>query len=253
MLYLMYMGFLKSIVQWVGIVLTTVFVVYIFHKQPCSEPVYYQIGTLDERFNVTKETVRNALLQAEEVWEKALNKNLFQYDEIQGIPVNFVYDTRQQVTDRHEELVTVIQTTEGRLRGIKQEIEVLKNKYKQDPSDRILVDTLNDHIRTHNALIRDIQSLVKEVNMSSDKKFEQGEYIYDKQGERINVFEYKSEAELVRLLAHEMGHVLGIDHNMNPESIMYYMNGGKGLSLTAEDMNDLRVVCPVSNKKMNWW
>ena len=49
--------------------------------------------------------------------------------------------------------------------------------------------------------------------------------------------------KLVRLLAHEMGHAVGIDHVGDPEAVMYKLNMGENLTATATDLAELNKVC----------
>lgn len=63
----------------------------------CRLPVNYAVGNVDERFGVTKEEAKTALLDAEAVWEKALGReDIFNYTEEGPYRVNFIYDERQR-------------------------------------------------------------------------------------------------------------------------------------------------------------
>lgn len=44
-------------------------------------------------------------------------------------------------------------------------------------------------------------------------------------GRRIEIYEFRSKDDLRLVLAHELGHALGIDHNDDPEALMYPMMG----------------------------
>ena len=74
-------------------------------------------------------------------------------------------------------------------------------------------------------------------------EFNQAEYT----GNEINVYQYGNKNDLTLALAHEFGHALSMDHIENSNSIMYYLTkeGTKSnLSPTAEDLAELRRVCP---------
>lgn len=51
------------------------------------------------------------------------------------------------------------------------------------------------------------------------REFTQGEY----RGDRINIYKFSSDAELNTVLAHELGHALGIDHVADDQALMYYL------------------------------
>jgi predicted Zn-dependent protease len=59
----------------------------------------------------------------------------------------------------------------------------------------------------------------------------------------IYVYEFSSQKVLARLLAHEFGHVLDIDHVSNEDSIMYEYNTSQTLELSKEDLAALEVTC----------
>lgn len=62
----------------------------------CKVPVAYAVGTFDERFGITRSEANRALADAEAVWEQALGRDVFVYDENSKLKVNFVYDERQR-------------------------------------------------------------------------------------------------------------------------------------------------------------
>ena len=62
----------------------------------CQLPISWRIGELDPAFSLTldeaEQTAHNAAMQ----WNKALGFEVFRYDSIDGFPINFSYDERQQ-------------------------------------------------------------------------------------------------------------------------------------------------------------
>lgn len=109
-----------------------------------------------------------------------------------------------------------------------------------------LVDTLNSLVPELNQLAHTLNLNVKTYNTvgaSTGEQFSEGEYVEDSSGTRINIYQFKNENQLVRVLEHELGHALGLGHVNNSESIMYYLNSGINQKLTANDLAELNTVC----------
>jgi len=104
----------------------------------------------------------------------------------------------------------------------------------------ILSADLNQYADKYNILIRDINSKVDVVNQNIGE-VEEG--IYTSKNQIIDIYRYENETKLIRVLAHELGHAIGVDHNDNPESIMYKINQGNNKRLTVDDVNSIKAVC----------
>lgn len=102
---------------------------------------------------------------------------------------------------------------------------------------------INTAVAELNGIAKKLNAKVGTYNKHAGEDFEQGNYVSDADGERIEIYEMKDIADLERVLAHEFGHALGIDHVENPESVMYFFNIGEGLALSEEDRAALRTVC----------
>jgi hypothetical protein len=109
----------------------------------------------------------------------------------------------------------------------------------------LLIGDINALVRRHNALLDRANAEAKSLNESGavGAQFEQGRYIRQGSEEHIHIFEYESETALVVILAHEMGHALGIRHNANPSSIMSPLVHVRTPVLTAEDQEGLKTAC----------
>jgi chromosome segregation ATPase len=90
--------------EWIRATLFALLVSVGLLPAPCSQPLIYRVGQIDERFHLTKEEVTKALTEAEGLWETKIGKDLLQQDTGSGIPVNFVYDDRQKTTDAKKAL-----------------------------------------------------------------------------------------------------------------------------------------------------
>src|SRR3989338_2752391 len=78
---------------------------------PCHKPLQYSLGTFDKKFGISQEAFLSDVEKAEAVWEKVLNKNLFQYNPEGKLKLNLTYDYRQNATDKLRELGLTIENT----------------------------------------------------------------------------------------------------------------------------------------------
>lgn len=110
-----------------------------------------------------------------------------------------------------------------------------------------VVGDINQLVQQHNALLQTANAEANALNSSVPlgAEFEEGRYIRQPDEERIEIFEYDGETALAIILAHEMGHALGIRHNANPASVMSPLVHTRELTLTAEDMEGLKLACPL--------
>jgi hypothetical protein len=109
-----------------------------------------------------------------------------------------------------------------------------------------LADEVNALAKQLNAMAGDINATARTYNTvgaQTGEEFEEGVYESRAGRETITVFEFDSQSRLTRLLAHEFGHALGMDHVEGEESIMYRLNSSSNSNPTYEDIAALEAVC----------
>ncbi|MEN9551746.1 MAG: hypothetical protein RI935_123 [Candidatus Parcubacteria bacterium] len=103
------------------------------------------------------------------------------------------------------------------------------------------VTLINTKINRYNEFVAYINVKIKSIQSISRKTFTEGRFT--PYTNTIDIFLYTDKEKLERVLIHELGHALGIGHVEDTDSIMYYYNSGKGLSLSEHDKEELRAVC----------
>jgi hypothetical protein len=70
-----------------------------------------------------------------------------------------------------------------------------------------------------------------------------GDYVSKDGKQTITIYQFDDDNKLVRVLAHEFGHALGLKHNDNPKAIMYRIMQSDSLSLASDDIAALKERC----------
>lgn len=111
------------------------------------------------------------------------------------------------------------------------------------------IDDVNAVASVINRLIRELNLTVGDYNTigaSATGEFQEGQFVRIAAGERIDIYQFNDQAALVRILAHELGHALGLEHLDNPEAIMYRLNESGNEKITADDITALKQTCKIN-------
>jgi predicted Zn-dependent protease len=99
-------------------------------------------------------------------------------------------------------------------------------------------------------LVERYNSAVNDFNATRDSQeevFDQGLYT----GENITIYQYNDYNHLVLVLAHELGHALGIDHLEDPSALMHYLlekQDVNNITLTENDKQAIENICQKATK-----
>ncbi len=288
--------FFISLLQAVGII-----------AAPCAEPLAYSIRAIDPQFGITEEEVQKALADAERIWEEGTGRDLLVYQKTDGLPLDFVYDERQQVTEKRQDLennldaLNVNQTKletnrkveeydlakaryeallknyqskvdnfnesvaqlnkkggadEEEYKDLQKQKEDLKSDFRKLEEQRAqvnsLVTSVGKQVEATNAAVEKYNQEIENFNTTygaNQEAFDQGLYT----GDAITIYQYDDYNHLVLVLAHELGHALGIDHLEDSKALMYYLMEEQdvtNIKLTQSDVQAVETTC--QKPKLPW-
>ncbi len=128
---------------------------------------------------------------------------------------------------------------------LKKDYEALK---KQESELKRLASKINNVAGRENSIVNNYNSAVAtyQNKYGNTREFEKG--VFDS-AQGITIYQFRETDDLRLTIIHELGHMLGIGHTQNPQSIMYYLMGEQDLEnpkLDNEDMAELKNVCQLN-------
>ncbi len=262
-----------DVIKWVIVVIALAVVgganYYAFKSsRPCAHPVAYGLGAIDPRFEIATSTLLAQTMAASAIWNKAAGQVLLGYDPNAKLKINLVYDEREANAKLGREIARQqagLDSTRTALDALQADFSARQAAYNQKVREvnarggatkkeatalevekdalESLADSLNSRVAGYNASVRALNSEIKKYDELAGRPFEEGQYVRDAKGERINIFEFVGAEQLERVLAHELGHALGLDHTEDPKSIMYAKNESGNLIPTNDDLAALKALC----------
>ncbi|MDZ7755014.1 matrixin family metalloprotease [Rhodohalobacter sp.] len=272
----------------------------------CDEPLSYRIGTIDPRFDISEEEVKDAMQVASTLWSEAINRPLAYYAEDGEIAIDFIYDDRQELAVGEMRFREQIESEQIRTDQLQREYEVRRARFEQKSSEyeqlanqtkreidelnkwaqgkngtldlteqerryfeqkkkdvermqeRLLYEKsvldqlaheINNYVDRLNNRIEESNTLIDQYNedYAGESRFTKATYRNLNVGGVITVNQFLNKRDLYLVLAHELGHALGLKHGDDPKSIMYSQMGGQEIypiiQLTTEDKRAIAEVC----------
>ncbi len=242
----------------------------------CDQPIHYRVDSVDPKFGLSRDEFMTDINQAAQIWNNAIDKDLFVYDPKGDLSVNLIYDERQSLTSQINQLENKVQSDRQALNPQVSEYKRLSLDFRQKlinlnsqieywnrlggaPPDEYAkitlqqqdlqkeADSLNAMAQSldisadaYNAEVKQLNQTINTFNNTLEERPEEG--IFKGPENRIEIYFNISKPELIHTIAHELGHALGLDHVSNPAAIMYPKTSQK-IKLTEADILVLEDVC----------
>lgn len=190
-------------------------------KQNISEEIYTKYARMQEEYEDLKASYEARVARYEENLA-AYNAEVSEWNSKGGAP-----------EDAYRDLAS-------RERALESESKEL-NERAQKLND--FTEALNELSFKGNQVVEDYNKDVAWYNtmFATEREFTQGEY----HGDAISIYQFDDMTELKKVLAHELGHALSLDHVEGAASIMHDVMEGafSGFALSSFDIAEYNRVC----------
>lgn len=95
----------------------------------CPVPLLYRLGTIDESFSLSEAEAKANIAAAASVWEEAVSRDLFIYDESADFVINFVFDERQETLNHEQSERQELDQTRDKNAAVLEQVESLQVQY----------------------------------------------------------------------------------------------------------------------------
>lgn len=250
------------------------------YYQPCSSPILYKIGMVDEKYGITQQQFDKDIQEASLIWQKITNKKLFKSDQNSKLTINLVYDERQKLHTQISNIQDDLKQKQQQFKPTEEKYKVIVAQFEKDLSDlnkevgewnakggapqeiyvqlmqrqaqlktksseiNQIATFLNKSAKEFNNEVVDLKDTAQQLGDVIQQKPEEG--LYDPQNNKIDIFLNVNKNEFTHTLAHELGHALKLDHTSSAKSIMYPFS----TSIVTPDQQDIDSINAVCNSTM---
>src|SRR3989344_5782792 len=130
----------------------------------CRNPLDYDIGSFDASFNISKDKFIKSIKEAENVWEKGVGRELFNYRPGANFKINLVFDERQSQTIKATESKEDIESSRDHYDSLVVDYKLMSRNYE------IQLNAYNSDMFAFESKLNNYNSRVAELNSKGGAK-----------------------------------------------------------------------------------
>jgi len=251
---------------------------------PCQPSLGWRIVEVDPRFGISTAQALSAAQEAARLWEAAAGGPIFPHDPVGGFPIRFEFDERQTMAREQAESEEELELLDAFLEARRLELDAARRRLEADVSlHNRTIDEWNRAGGAPDEVVRAIQQaeagiLARQAEFDAwiadlnaqlerrnriaedlardfpDRVVESGRYeervrtrfgrVIGVEGREIRIFRFVDHGDLVTVIAHEMGHALGLGHVEIPGAVMSEVHEAAAAELHPADLALLAARCP---------
>jgi Matrixin len=135
----------------------------------------------------------------------------------------------------------------NKIKKEKEDLDSMREDLKQREEEiKQVADTINSLVVVINEIAANYNlDLVDHKNIGNKlgSEFCEGLFEYKSGKQSITIYQYDNEYRLVRVLAHELGHALGLHHSENKNAVMYRLIQTDSIELSPDDVASIENHC----------
>ncbi len=208
------------------------------------------VGEMRFREQIESEQIRTDQLQREyEIRRDRFDRKSAEYEQLANRTRQEIDNLNRWVGERNGQGEL---SEQDRLEFEQQrsEVERLQQRVLRERSELDqLANEVNNYVDQLNSRIDESNKLIDRYNdeYAGENRFTKATYRNLRDGGVITVNQFLNKRDLYLVLAHELGHALGLQHGSDPASVMYSQMGGQEIypiiQLSREDERAISEVC----------
>ena len=177
------------------------------HADCTSFPIEVFVNGIDPRFNLSYESAVQDLQNSIDNVNSSIGRYLIKQSS-NGIPVTFEWNDTSAKAQAIGQIENALNKLQEDINTLKYQVATMTARNLPQTEINAVINQLNQQINNYNedaAAISNFRAQTTNEALGSFSRI--STYAY------IKVFGFDSKANLIHVLTHELGHVLGLDHN----------------------------------------